>query len=328
MSTNLCPVCRRGLHQPFQHRALSDTKTYECVFCGKFTMSGSLVAQLECGYLEQYKDGAIKLSHAIRQKSEDPAVIWNSGSILKAILENPLPRPREQADLLLRWLANKVPGPGETIWIEYMKHGAVIGAKSREGFELVARHLVEAGLVFAKGGFHTPLGGSFGANVTLTFNGWEHYENLKIGNAFYRKAFIAMKFGVPALEDMVQSAFKPAAKRAGFELTKLNDIPKAGLIDDHLRVEIQSSDFVVADLSHDNLGAYWEAGYAEGLGKPVIYTCERSKFEGSKTHFDTNHHLTVIWDESDKQKAEEDLLATIRATLPHLALMRDPKAGM
>ena len=38
------------------------------------------------------------------------------------------------------------------------------------------------------------------------------------------------------------------------------------------------------NLSDDNNGAYWEAGYAEGLGIPVIYICEESKFDNkSKT---------------------------------------------
>jgi hypothetical protein len=34
---------------------------------------------------------------------------------------------------------------------------------------------------------------------------------------------------------------------------------QTGLIDDRLRVEIQSSDFPITELTHDNLGAYWEA---------------------------------------------------------------------
>ena len=77
-----------------------------------------------------------------------------------------------------------------------------------------------------------------------------------------------------ALNQMLEQIFKPSAKRAGFELVKLDDTPAAGLIDNRMRAAIQAADFVVADLSHDNLGAYWEAGYAEGLGKPVIYKCE------------------------------------------------------
>jgi nucleoside 2-deoxyribosyltransferase len=52
---------------------------------------------------------------------------------------------------------------------------------------------------------------------------------------------------------------------------------------------------VAADLSDDNAGAYWEAGFAEGLGKPVIYICR----EGVNTHFDTDHRRTVRWSTGD-----------------------------
>src|SRR5258707_1176980 len=74
--------------------------------------------------------------------------------------------------------------------------------------------------------------------------------------------------------------------------------------------------FVVADLTHDNNGAYFEAGFAEGIGLPVVYTCEREKFEAKKTHFDTNHMVTIPWDNKNLEDAGNRLTATIRATLP------------
>lgn len=122
---------------------------------------------------------------------------------------------------------------------------------------------------------------------------------------------------------MLNNCFIPAVQKTGFDLITLNDSKRAGLIDDRLRVEIMTSRFLVADLTHDNEGAYWEAGFAEGLGKPVIYTCEKNKFERDKTHFDTNHHLTIIWDIKEPLKAVEDLKATIRATLPAEAKLND-----
>jgi len=182
-------------------------------------------------------------------------------------------------------------------------------------------HLFATGLV--TGHQIRAIGAQGQAQATLSFTGWEYYEQLAKGSAVYRKGFMAMKFGDPSLESMLANVFRPAAAKAGFDLFKLDDVPKAGLIDDRLRVEIQASDFVVADLSHDNLGAYWEAGYAEGLGKPVIYTCERAKFDATKTHFDTNHHLTIVWDASSPDEAGNALKATIRATLPHIAKQSD-----
>jgi len=42
-----------------------------------------------------------------------------------------------------------------------------------------------------------------------------------------------------------------------------------------------------------------------------------------KTHFDTNHHQTIIWDENDLGRAGEDLKATIRNSLPEEAIRSD-----
>jgi nucleoside 2-deoxyribosyltransferase len=86
---------------------------------------------------------------------------------------------------------------------------------------------------------------------------------------------MAMQFD-SEMDRVVKDCFKPAVARTGFELRVLTDGQPAGSIDDQLRVALRTSRFVIADLTHDNNGAYWEAGFAEGLGRPVIYTC-RSK---------------------------------------------------
>jgi hypothetical protein len=132
-----------------------------------------------------------------------------------------------------------------------------------------------------------------------------------------------MKFGDATLDEVFRQCFKPAVEKTGFDLVRIDEKPKTGLIDDRLRVEIRTSRFVIADLTHGNLGAYWESGYAEGLEKPVIYTCEGRIFEKEKTHFDTNHHLTVPWDYANLAEAAERLEDTIRATLPADAKLSD-----
>jgi nucleoside 2-deoxyribosyltransferase len=148
---------------------------------------------------------------------------------------------------------------------------------------------------------------------------------LKKGKTEGRQAFMAMKFGDLVLDQIYHQYFKSAVSNAGFELTRLDEGQSAGLIDDQLRVRIRKSKFLIADLSHHNNGAYWEAGYAEGLGKPVIYTCRKEVFDDKtkSTHFDTNHHLTVTWEEDKLEEAAKKLKATIRATLPEDAKMED-----
>lgn|SRR5262249_10702322 len=149
----------------------------------------------------------------------------------------------------------------------------------------------------------------------LTFKGWQRWHDLQRGAATGPTAFMAMQYGDSRLDRIVNDWFRPAIRQTGFRLVRLDDEERAGLIDDRIRVEIQSARFLVADLTTGNKGAFWEAGYAEGLDKPVIYTCEQSAFS-TASHFDTNHHLHILWDESGLEQAMERLKATIRVTIP------------
>lgn len=68
------------------------------------------------------------------------------------------------------------------------------------------------------------------------------------------------------------------------------------MITPELLSHIKNSKFVVVDLTHKNNGAYFEEGYAMGLGKPVIQLCQ----SGTKLHFDIAQKNTIIWEtESD-----------------------------
>jgi len=238
---------------------------------------------------------------------------------IQRILEtNTLPSPAEQMQNLLLWLGDNT-NPGK--WIDIGKdHRAIIGALDLTGVIFVADalstrdpHLIEC------------TSHSAGAAVQLNINGWMEYERLKREVTESRKAFMAMQYGDPDLDKVVEECFRPAVDATGFSLRRLDDEPRAGLIDDRLRVEIRTSRFLLADLTHDNRGAYWEAGFAEGLGKPVIYTCRKQVFEDEKTrpHFDTSHMLTVLWEPDNLNEAGEILKATIRATLPAEAKMTD-----
>ena len=75
---------------------------------------------------------------------------------------------------------------------------------------------------------------------------------------------------------------------------------------------IRESRFLIMDISDPNYGAYYEAGYAEGLGKEVIISCRKSiynkkymseeekKYERYlKPHFDIAQKQTLLWEDYD-----------------------------
>lgn len=301
------------------------------------TINGTIVFHVICPRCGQYQiDYVAKaylnvqldptkvavLSHAIRKMQRTTDIPMLDQPTVARILQNPLPKPTEQQNSFILWLGDNSPGLGEKVDIDGLILQAEIGARTQDGVRAIANDLVERNFVKL-----TKLAGTMGEwfnfKLELKMAGWEYYENLKRGSYSSRKAFMAMKYGDLELDDVVAKYIRPAVQDTGFNLYRLDDAPKAGLIDDRLRVEIRTSRFLIADLTHENAGAYWEAGFAEGLGKPVIYTCEKNKFNERKTHFDTNHHTTVLWDRDNLDRVSHDLKNTIRATLPDEAKLID-----
>jgi len=328
-----CPICNSDVNKPTYYH---DPKTsvpmhfYSCPRCGEYDMPYHLSQDLPSFLNKDLRKIAV-LSHWVRKQydamtKEPPDKTFNKRSVplneqlMNSVIKNPLPTPAEQANNIVRWLGSK--SLGEPITVKPVEQISIMGAETVDGFELILDALLNQKHLLKGKIYRSSVG--LGGDITLSFEGWEYYEKLKKGASESRKAFMAMKYGDEQLDKIVEEVFKPAVEETGFKLFKLVDKPQpAGLIDDRIRVEIQTSRFIMADLTHENRGAYWEAGYAEGLGKPVIYTCEKRKFKRLKTHFDTNHHLTILWDAQNPQEAAEKLKATIQATLPKAAKLTD-----
>jgi nucleoside 2-deoxyribosyltransferase len=156
-------------------------------------------------------------------------------------------------------------------------------------------------------------------SANLTLEGWERYEAEKRGQVARKYGFIAMQFDDDKLDTFVQNVVKPTIKVSiDYDVFDMRDVARARIIDNLMRAQIRDAAFVLVDLTHDNSGAYWEAGYAEGLGKPVIYICERGKFSEARTHFDTNHCTTVLWSEEGDEDFSRELIATLRRSLSQL----------
>ena len=222
--------------------------------------------------------------------------------------------PAIQAMNLIRYIGDEVSESGRPI-DRLSGFNGIIGSPGEELADQICEELHQHGLIRMVAPAKTT-GFTLFLNVSLTLSGWERYEAEKRGRFEGKYGFIAMQFGDSDLAPFVEEVVKPAVKSGtGYDLVDMNDVARAGVIDNIMRTQIRDAAFVVADLTHDNPGVYWEAGYAEGLGKPVIYICERGKFEDKKTHFDTNHCTTVPWSRDDDEGFRKELTATLRRSL-------------
>jgi len=161
--------------------------------------------------------------------------------------------------------------------------------------------------------------GTWGAwfnNGWITALGWARIEELKRAHVSSRYAFFARKFKNEELDALYKDCLRQAVAETGYDLLPVTQ--RAGHIDAIIEDEIRRCRFLIADLSDDNAGAYWEAGFAEGLGKDVIYICREKERDGKtdkKTHFDTDHRQTVRWDLGKLDQTATRLKAVIRNTL-------------
>lgn len=89
-----------------------------------------------------------------------------------------------------------------------------------------------------------------------------------------------MKFGDDTKE--LREAIRSGISEAGYIAIFIDEVQHNDFITPELLKYIRNSKFVVVDLTHKNNGAYFEEGYAMGLGKPVIQLCKN----GVSLHFD------------------------------------------
>jgi hypothetical protein len=313
-----CPVCSLP-NQDVQND--SSISHVSCLRCGEYKASRELMDDLpKEAASEPLAKTALSeyIRHSRRPPSSSP---FKSSDIFVALRQYSKRPPTYQADQLLLYVADRASDSGTVVSVNPEAVLSEIRAIDLETVANIVKSLVSANLLINSSIYHMAASNQeqiehFGCQ--LTFDGWKKVEELRFVARSSKIAFMAMKFGDAELDKIVDEHLRPTVRLTGYELEKVSDRPAAGLIDDRMRLLIRSSRFLLADLTHGNQGAYWEAGYAEGLGKPVIYLCKKSIFDNPTTrpHFDTNHHLTVAWDEKDIGASMEMLKATIRVSVP------------
>ena len=131
--------------------------------------------------------------------------------------------------------------------------------------------------------------------VTLSPKGYARVDEIQKATSYGRSALVAMKFGDETKP--LREAIRKGITDAGYVAIFIDEVQHNDFITPELLKHIRDSKFVVVDLTHQNNGAYFEEGYAMGLGKPVIQLCKRHV----QLHFDIAQKNTIMWD------AEEDI---------------------
>jgi hypothetical protein len=284
------------------------------------------------------------ISYVLRKRADTRPPVTEK--ILISILRNnSVPTPAEQANNLIKFLGEHLASPGGLFTMPrpspalseintYGLLGIKTGKDEWNDLHFLVTSLEGHGLLkvnYAKGMTTSHGTRKIPESMSFTLGGWEKYEELKRFIKESRKAFVAMEFPDPNAgkdyffqEMLLDQYLVPAVRKTGYQLgNALRSEPKAGNIHARLEVEIRSARFVIAELSHHNNGAYWEAGFSKGLGKFVIYMYNRKIGDSRVPHFDVGSDHVIFWEKDKPEKAAEELKAVIRATLFGEAVAED-----
>lgn len=122
-----------------------------------------------------------------------------------------------------------------------------------------------------------------------------------------KKVFIAMWY-----DDSMKKAkgqIMSAIKSCGYEPVIMNSKEYNGQIVPEMFKEIEESKFVVADLTGNRGGVYYEAGYAVAKNKELILCCRH----GEEIHFDVAQINIIFWENEQELRAK--LIRRIEATI-------------
>ena len=81
--------------------------------------------------------------------------------------------------------------------------------------------------------------------------------------------FVVMPF-MPELDDVYHLGIREVVRELGASCERADEMQYTGSVIEKIHACIQASDAVIAEVSSPNANVYYEIGYAQGLGKPVV----------------------------------------------------------
>ena len=198
----------------------------------------------------------------------------------------------ERADRLLKAISSHSPYIGFDVYVSEQFIGWNLLACSecinQAEVDLLINYLIE----------NSWLAPALPGQVLITVQGYSRLAELENQPLVSTQAFIAMWFD-PSMEQAYQEGIKPGVENAGFKPLRIDKKEHNNKIDDEIIAELRRSQFVVADFTQGETGArggvYYEAGFAQGLGVPVIFCCREDAIK--EVHFDTRQYNHIVWKE-------------------------------
>ena len=234
----------------------------------------------------------------------EPALLRDRSEFEARILSVCPRNTQEKMDGILRYIAENS-SPGRMIDINYDRDRPLFFCEDGHELRYYCFYLDKQELV--------TLGRNDGESYTeirLSPDGWSKVAEMAKPNIESKQAFVAMWF-----DGKMKSAYSEGIAKleedTGFSMLRIDMSEFNDKICDRILAEIRRSRFLIADVTGHRQGVYFEAGFAMGLGLPIIWTCRKDQIEDC--HFDTRQYNHIPWDNANelREKLKDRILATI-----------------
>jgi nucleoside 2-deoxyribosyltransferase len=312
-----CPICDSSCYANSDvtpETIITRPTMIVCPTCGKFCFAISAKPFFKDIRSKQF---SYRLSFYLRSLSERalgkkdnsffPTYTYDD---LEKIAESRDPSINEKLQMLLKLLAGLSEYPGQQIQLDSEHDYSILCAKNKNEVSFYLRSLAEQHLVTE---FQTTVDKPL---CTLTSSGWQELEKIERSGAESSNAFIAMWFD--SSQNAAKESIQAAITASGYVPIRIDQVEHVNRIDDEIIARIRQSKFLVADFTGQRNGVYFEAGFMLGLGRPVVWLCNKSDLD--KVHFDTRQYNTIVY--ADVKELKSKLQYRIEAIMgkgPHVA---------
>lgn len=288
--------------------ANGDVLHQHCDRCGEFILSGSAMSLVR----NLSRPDKTKLARAVRRANIAAVVPTITSNNLSEFFPTSPPSALKLADDVLVYLSKKSDRLTHFIELSDKMADLMALAHARDARDvnvLIADLLAEPGFLRKISSDGEPL------KYRLTRDGYARLDELQRKGADSAQAFVAMCFGRGDRREFMDAVYAEGLAKgirlAGYKPHRVDKGEYNGKIDDEIIRQIRRSRFLVADFTDHVAGVYYETGFAEGLGMPIIQTCHQSQIGG--LHFDNRQINTIAWENSDQ--LAEQLQRRIEGTL-------------
>jgi nucleoside 2-deoxyribosyltransferase len=288
-----CPLCRSNCWRNEDPRLLA--ALYICPICGKFVLStitdlffNSLSGEQRSRIYRISFELRIISEKALGRRDNSDFPIYSPDD-LQRMLDAPEPLVQDKLVLLLKYLGRITDFPGQVKDFDPSNDYSVVSAKNSAEAIFYFDSLIEQGFLER----HTVVTPAYYFKVAAS--GWRELARIEQAGSESANAFIAMSFHPE--RDPFEKAISAAVRGAGYVPVRVDKIEHVNNIDDEIIARIRGSKFLISDFTLQSPGVYFEAGFMLGLGRPVIWLCQKK--DHKNVHFDARQYNTIDYKDAE-----------------------------